>query len=68
MFIKKIKLLKYGKLKDFNIDLDEGINVIYGENEAGKSTVQSFISNSLYGINNKRSKDIRQNKIGRAHV
>lgn len=61
MFIKKIKLLKYGKLKDFNVDLDEGINVIYGENEAGKSTVQSFISNSLYGINNKRSKDIRQN-------
>ena len=61
MFIKKIKLLKYGKLKDFNVNLDEGINIVYGENEAGKSTMQSFISNSLYGISNKRSKDIRQN-------
>lgn len=58
MKIKKIKINSYGKLKDKEIDLKEGINLIYGKNESGKSTLLRFIVNSFYGISkNKRGKE-----------
>ena len=58
MKINKIKINSYGKLKDKEIDLKDGINVIYGKNEAGKSTLLRFIINSFYGISkNKKGKE-----------
>ena len=58
MKIKKIKINSYGKLKDKEMDFDEHINIIYGKNEAGKSTLLKFITNSLYGISkNKRGRE-----------
>lgn len=58
MKIKKIKINSYGKLKDKEIDLEEGINLIYGKNESGKSTLLRFIVNSFYGISkNKRGRE-----------
>ena len=58
MKIKKIKINSYGKLKDKEINLNEGINLIYGKNESGKSTLLRFIVNSFYGISkNKRGKE-----------
>lgn len=62
MIIKKIKAFRYGKLKNVNLEFKNGINVIYGENEAGKSTIQSFIKASFFGVGNKRTKDIKQNE------
>lgn len=50
MKIKKIEINSFGKLKNKQLDLKEGINVIYGKNEAGKSTLLNFIVDSLYGI------------------
>ena len=50
MKIKKIKINSYGKLKEKEINFKDGINLIYGQNEAGKSTLIKFITNSLYGI------------------
>ena len=50
MKINKIKINSYGKLKEKEIELENGINIIYGKNEAGKSTLLKFIINSLYGI------------------
>ena len=42
-----------------NIDEESGINLIYGQNEAGKSTLIKFIINSFYGISkNKKGKEI----------
>ena len=59
MKINKIQINGYGKLKDKKIEFNEGINIIYGENEAGKSTLLNFIINSFYGISkNKKGKDI----------
>ena len=59
MLINKLKINSYGKLKDKEIDLKNGINIIYGQNEAGKSTLINFIKNSFYGISkNKNGKDI----------
>ena len=58
MKVNKIKINSYGKLKDKEIDLKDGINVIYGKNEAGKSTLLRFIINSFYGISkNKKGKE-----------
>ena len=59
MKIKNIKINGYGKLEDIDIDLNEKINIIKGNNESGKSTMLNFISSALYGISrNKRGKDI----------
>ena len=59
MKINKLKINAYGKLKEKEIDLDNGINLIYGQNEAGKSTFINFIINSFYGISkNKKGKEI----------
>ena len=53
--INKLKINSYGKLKEKEINLKDGINIIYGQNEAGKSTLINFIINSFYGISkNKR--------------
>ena len=59
MKINKVIINSYGKLKNREIDLDSGINVIYGKNEAGKSTLINFLINSFYGISkNKRGKEV----------
>ncbi len=58
MQIKNVKINNYGKIKDKDISFSDKINIIYGENEAGKSTLMRFIINSLYGISkNKKGKE-----------
>lgn len=58
MKINKIKINSYGKLKEKEIKLKDGINIIYGKNESGKSTLLNFIVNSFYGISkNKKGKE-----------
>lgn len=59
MKINNLKINSYGKLKDKEINLKNGINLLYGPNEAGKSTLIKFIINSFYGISkNKKGKEI----------
>jgi len=50
MILKELNLIGFGKFKNKNIKLKEGINLIYGENEAGKSTIHSFINGMFYGF------------------
>ncbi len=58
MKINNIKINSYGKLKEKEIKLKDGINILYGKNEAGKSTLLRFIINSFYGISkNKKGKE-----------
>ena len=61
MIIKGLKIKAFGGLKDKEIELKSGINVIYGENERGKSSLQTFIKVMLYGFSSSRSKDIKNN-------
>ena len=57
MKINNLKINSYGKIKNKEINLKNGINIIYGKNEAGKSTLLNFIFNSFYGISkNKKGK------------
>ena len=38
MKIKNIYIDNFGKFENFNINFKDDIQIIYGENEAGKST------------------------------
>lgn len=59
MKIKNIKINSYGTLKQKEINLKNKINIIYGKNESGKSTLLNFIKNIFYGISkNKNGKEI----------
>lgn len=50
MIIESINIINFGKLSDFHLELSEGINIIEGKNESGKSTVCSFIKFMFYGL------------------
>ena len=59
MRINNLKINGFGKLKDREFKLSEGINLIYGENEAGKSSLLKFTTSMLYGASkNKNGKAI----------
>ena len=49
MKIKSIYISAFGGVKDLKLDLNDSFNVIYGENEHGKTTVMSFIKMMFYG-------------------
>ena len=58
MKINKIKINSFGNLEDKEIDLSNNINIIYGKNEAGKSTLLKFITNMFYGTSkNKKGRE-----------
>ncbi len=54
MRIEKLHLQDFGQFHNKDIMLAPGINVIYGANEAGKSTTKDFIVDMLYGIDKAR--------------
>ena len=59
MKIDFLKINGFGKIKNKEINLEKNINLIYGKNESGKSTLLKFIDGMLYGISkNKNGKDI----------
>ncbi|MGH1050852.1 ATP-binding protein [Bacillus cytotoxicus] len=49
MRIEKLHIYGYGKLENVEMDLSL-LTVLYGENEAGKSTIRSFIKSILFGF------------------
>ncbi|MBC3887315.1 AAA family ATPase [Acetobacterium paludosum] len=50
MKIKTLNLKAFGKFKNKTIDFKPGLNLIYGNNEAGKTTVQTFIQGMFFGF------------------
>src|ERR1700742_2875069 len=53
MRIQRLDLLRYGHFTDASIDLRMGntdLHVIFGPNEAGKSTAMAAIEDVLFGI------------------
>ena len=46
----------FGKFHDRTISFNDGINIIYGKNEAGKSTLHTFIRGMLFGIERGRGR------------
>ena len=48
--ILKLGLVGFGKFRNQEIELQPGLNLIEGGNEAGKSTLQSFLTGMFYGF------------------
>mgnify|MGYP004612079395 FL=1 len=40
----------FGKFHDLDLRFAEGMNILYGHNEAGKSTLHAFLQAMLYGL------------------
>ena len=55
MKIKELKINGFGKLENKKIELKDNINVIYGKNEAGKSTLLKFITGMFYGLSKNKN-------------
>lgn len=59
MIFEELGLLNFAKFENRTIELHRGINLIFGENERGKSTIVNFIDGIFYGF----SKDSLARKI-----
>ena len=56
MKLRELKLKNFGKFHDKSIQLQDGINVICGENESGKTTIHTFIKAMLFGLERGRGR------------
>ncbi|MDA8442258.1 MAG: AAA family ATPase [Peptococcaceae bacterium] len=50
MKIDRLQLDGFGKFSEKILELGPGFNVIFGENESGKSTLQNFLRGMLFGL------------------
>jgi uncharacterized protein YhaN len=50
MHIQKLVIFGFGQHEDTTIVLKDGINVFFGLNEAGKTTIQQFLLSVLFGF------------------
>lgn len=56
MRIRELIIRNFGKFSDKDILLEDGINILYGENESGKSTLHAFIRGMLFGMERGRGR------------
>ena len=54
MIIKEVNIGKFGKLENQKCQFAPRINVIYGANESGKSTLMQFLKAMLFGLEKTR--------------
>ncbi len=55
MLIKKLYIKEFGALKEKELYLGGGINLVEGDNESGKSTILAFIRFLFYGTSRRAS-------------
>ena len=56
MIITSININGFGKFANKTINFNDGVNVVFGNNEAGKSTTHTFIKSMLFGMKKRRSR------------
>ena len=56
MKILGLLLRNFGKFQNQKLRFESGINIIFGENESGKSTIHTFIKGMLFGIGRGRGR------------
>lgn len=54
MIIREANLISFGKLQNRQYTFSPGINVVYGLNESGKSTLMQFLKAMLFGLEKTR--------------
>lgn len=65
MVIRELILKNFGKFQNRSFRLEEGINIVYGENESGKSTLHAFIQCMLFGLKKMRGRAARTDSYTR---
>ena len=63
MKITELILKNFGKFTNKQILLSDGINIIYGENESGKTTLHTFLKGMLFGMERKRGRALGESKL-----
>lgn len=56
MIIEELHVKNFGKLQDVRVPFEEGLNLIYGPNESGKTTLYTFLKSMLFGIRRLRGR------------
>ena len=62
MIIEKIIIKSFGRINDMTFEFSDGVNIIEGENESGKSTIAAFIRYMLYGFTDDGVKGLEERK------
>jgi exonuclease SbcC len=65
MKLKKVECKQFAGLRDKKVEFSDGLNVVYGKNEAGKSTIVEAISNTIFkdaklGSRSKEDKEFKK--------
>ncbi|MEG6614649.1 AAA family ATPase [Pseudoclostridium thermosuccinogenes] len=55
MRIENLEVKGFGRLADLNLELGKGLNIIFGKNESGKTSLQWFIKGMFFGLKGGRS-------------
>lgn len=59
VYIRKLVIYGFGQHEDISVELSKGVNIFYGLNEAGKTTIQQFILQILFGFPQKNQQLLR---------
>ncbi len=79
MYLSKLSLKDFGKFHNKDIELDEGVNIIYGGENSGKTTIKEFCYGMFYGIdkpnnisndkdNYAKLKPVKRDFAGKAYI
>lgn len=69
MIIKKIKINGFGKFDNFEMELSDGMQVIYGPNEYGKSTIMEFIKIMFYSkLSGKKTTTLADKQVRKKYL
>ncbi len=56
MKLRELIIRNFGQISDRRIEITDGINLFYGENESGKTTIHTFIKSMLFGLERGRGR------------
>ena len=65
MRLLDLHILGFGKFHDTTLTFQDGLNLVYGKNEAGKSTIHTFIRSMLFGMERQRGRAARNDTYSR---
>ena len=64
--IDALRIHGFGRFADLRVELDRGLNLLLGPNEAGKSTLLAFIRSVLFGFDRRQSARRYEPRTGNA--
>ncbi len=65
MVIREVEITNFGKLHNVKLSFQDGMNVVYGDNETGKSTIHAAVRAILFGLDRQRGKASRTDEYSR---